>query len=468
MARIVFLQRIWYEYGAPEIISAVLKKYGHKVELFIGSNSSAFIDKIYPGDIVCFSVMTGEHRWALRVASELKEKRDILTVFGGPHPTYFPEIIKHPAVDITCCGEGELAMLDLANLHDKGVDYGDIPNFSVKRGNNIKRNEVRLLVPDLDALPFSDREIYYNKYRFFRKNPLKPFMASRGCPFSCNFCFNENLRTIYSNKGRYVRFRSPKNLINEIKEVESKYGLKSIFFADDLFILNQKWLEDFSSIYKKEVNKPFVCSANVNTLDEEIIRLLKESGCHTVSFGIETGNENLRYELLNKRITNNQIEETGRLLKKYKLKFMTFNMIGLPGETVDDVLETIKLNIKIGTEYPRCSILTPYPGTQIAERFKDKIKIDDIYSTYQQSEISFEVPHPKELCNLHYFFQTAVIFPYLFWLIKKLIKFPPNILFRLWWAIVYFFVFVRSETRGLIQTSLFAVKTIGFVFKKGD
>ncbi len=203
-------------------------------------------------------------------------------------------------------------------------------------------------------------------------------------------------------------------------------------------------------------------------MDEEVIKILKDSGCHTLSFGIETGNERLRNELLNKRITNTHILEIGHLLKKYKLKFMTFNMIGLPNETIENALETIELNIKIGTEYPRCSILTPYPGTKIAGRFRDKMKINDIYSTYQQSEISFDVPQPKELINLHYFFQTAVIFPYLFRLIKKLITFPPNILFRLWWAIVYFFVFVRSETRGLIQTSLFALKTIGFVFKKGD
>ncbi len=466
MARIIFLQRIWYEYGGPEIISAVLKKYGHRVALFIGNNSSDFIDKIYSGDIVCFSVMTGEHRWALKVASEIKEKRETLTVFGGPHPTYFPEIINHPAVDIACCGEGEFAMLDLANAYDNGIDYEDIPNLSLKRGNNIRRNEVRALISDLDTLPFPERQIYYNKYRLLKESSLKPFMASRGCPFSCGFCFNERLREIYSNKGEYVRFRSPRNLIDEIGEVDSKYGLKSVFFADDFFIPSQKWLEEFSSLYKKEVRKPFVCSVNVNTLNEGIIRLLKDSGCHTVGFGIETGNEKTRCELLNKCVTNSQIEKASRLLKKYKLKFMTFNMIGLPGETVDNALETVKLNIKIGTDYPRCSILTPYPGTRIAERFSKKIKIDDIYSAYQQLEISFEVQHCKELCNLHYLFQTAVIFPCLFGVIKRLIALPTNILFKLWWAIVYFLVFVRAETRSLAQTFIFALKTSGLVFRK--
>jgi len=466
MARVIFLQRIWYEYGGPEIISAILKKYGHQVDLLIGPDTDAFLDKIYPNDIVAFSTMSGEHHWALKVASQIKTKREVLTVFGGSHPTFFPEIINHPAVDIACCGEGEFAMLDLANAYDKGIDYQDVPNLSVKRVNNIKRNEVRPLISDLDTLPFSDRQIYYNKYRLLKKSSLKPFMASRGCPFSCGFCFNEQLRAIYSNKGEYVRFRSPRNLIDEIKEVESKYSLKSVYFADDLFIPNQKWLEEFSYIYKKEVRKPFVCSVNVNTLNEEIISLLKDSGCHTVAFGIETGNERLRYELLNKCVTNNQIEKISRLLKKYKLRFMTFNMIGLPGETIESALETVKLNIKIGTDYPRCSILTPYPGTRIAEHFSRKIKIDDIYSSYQQLAISFKVPHYKELYNLHCFFQTAVIFPCLFGVIKRLISLPTNILFRLWWAVVYLFVFIRAEARGFMQTLIFALRSFHLVFRK--
>lgn len=464
MARVIFLQRIWYEYGGPEIISAILKRYGHQVDLLIGNDAGAFLNRIQPDDIIAFSIMSGEHHWALMVASEIKKKRRVLTVFGGPHPTYFPEIIDHPAVDVACCGEGEFAMLDLANAYDRGVDYSLVPNLSVKEGNSIRRNEVRGLISELDTLPFPDRTIYY-RFPLLRKSSMKPFMASRGCPFSCSFCFNERLRAIYSNKGRYVRFRSPENLIGEIKEVGSMHGLKSIYFMDDLFALDQEWLKEFASLYKKEVKRPFVCSANVNTLNEEVIRLLKDSGCHAVSFGIETGSERLREALLNKGITNSQIEGVARLFKKYRLKFITFNMIGLPGETVHDALETVRLNIKIGADYPRCSILTPYPGTRISECFRDKIKIKDIDSIYQQSKISFDVPDPGGLYNLHYFFQTAIIFPYLFGLIKRLIIMPPNILFRLWWVIVYFFVIVRSEARAPVQTLISALRTFGPILR---
>ncbi|MBU4342702.1 MAG: B12-binding domain-containing radical SAM protein [Candidatus Omnitrophica bacterium] len=468
MARIIFLQRIWHEYLGPEIISANLKKHGHHVDLFIGRDTRSFLDKIQPKDIIAFSTMTGEHHWALEVAKGIKNKKDVMSIFGGPHPTFFPDIIKHPAVDIICRGEGEFSMLDLANACDKGNDYINIPNLSVKRGSDIKRNDVRPLIGDLNEIPFPDRELYYAKYRIIKESYLKPFMASRGCPFLCSFCFNEKLRTIYANKGQYVRFYSPLNLINQIKEVLSKYRFKSIYFMDDLFALNQKWLEEFAALYKKEIKMPFVCSSHVNALNEDIIRILKDAGCRVVSFGIETGNERLRNQLLNKHITNGQIEEIARLFKKYKLKFITFNMIGFPGETVSDALETIELNIRMGTPYPRCSFVTPYPGTEIAKRYKDKLIMKDIGSIDQQTRLSFEVKEPEKLYNLHYFFQTAILFPYLLRPIKKLVGFRPNILFKLWWIVVYFFIITRSETRNFFHTLIIAHRTFSFSLKEKD
>ncbi|MCX5693258.1 MAG: radical SAM protein [Candidatus Omnitrophica bacterium] len=458
MARVIFIQRIWHEYGGPALISGVLKRRGHSVELFIGNNPDRFLDKILPRDIAAFSIMTGEDDWALEVSGKIKRKKNILTVFGGPHPTYFPEIIEHPSVDVTCCGEGEFAMLDLADSRDKNADYSNIPNLSVKIQGVVKRNEVRPLIPDLDQLPFADRALYY-KYPLLRNSPMKPFIVSRGCIFSCNFCFNEKLKTIYSGKGEYVRFRSPKNVVQEIKETESKYGLKYIYFMDDLFVFNKSWLQNFGALYSKEVKKPFACSASVKTLNEENIRLLKDIGCKTVSFGVETGNEDSRKKLLNKHISNAEIEQVASLLKKHKLKFITFNMVGLPGEKARDVLETVKLNIKIRADYPRCSILTPYPGTRIAEMFKDRLNSGKISSLDQQSKISFNNPEARKLKNLHYFFQTAVIFPGALSFIKILISFPPNIVFKIWWLIVYFFIIAKSESRNMPQTLISSLKT---------
>ncbi len=458
MSRVIFLQRIWHEFQGPEIIAAVLKKHGHKTELFIGKCANAFRDNIKDNDIAAFSVMSGEHQWALATAARIKAAKNVLVIFGGPYPTYFPEIIRHPSVDIACRGEGEYAMLDIADAHEQKRPYETIPNLLVKCGTRIIANELRPLIAELDTLPFPERSIYY-KYRLLKDSPLKIFMASRGCPFSCGFCFNEKLRSLYAGKGVYVRFRSPQRLIDEIRETGLRYGLRSLYFVDDLFSLDKDWLKEFTFLYKRQVQKPFVCSANINTLDEEIIALLKDAGCQAVSFGIETGNEALRQNLLNKSITNEQILQIGSLFKKYKLKAIAFNMLGLPGETVENALETIRLNIAMGVEYPRCSILTPYPGTRIAESFKDDIIKPDIDSRSQQCAISFRVESPREIYNLHCFFQTAVLFPGSLGLIKRLIKLPFGALFKLWWGVVYFSVFVRSEARGAWQTLVFVSRT---------
>ncbi|MFH1854163.1 MAG: radical SAM protein [Candidatus Omnitrophota bacterium] len=460
MARILFFQRIWHEFGGPEAISAYLKRHGHNVDLVIGRYASDFLGRIKCNDIIAFSVMTGEHEWALDILSQIKKKTKVLGVFGGPHPTYFSEIINHPAVDVVCRGEGELAMQALADAWGKGTDYSSIPNLVVKLGKRISKNDVHGLVADMDSLPFPDRSIYY-KYPLLRKNPMKTFMASRGCPFSCSFCFNEKLRSMYSGKGKYVRFRSPGNLVDEIKEVEHLYGLKSIYFMDDIFVLDKEWIKELTSLYKKEVGKPFVCSASVNTLSEDIIIMLKDANCHSVNFGIETGNEKLRKELFNKNITNEQIKKTASLLKKHKLRFLTFNIIGFPGETVNDAMETVDLNIKIGADFPRCSFLTPYPGTRIAEKYKDKLKMKDIDGRHQQFVISFEVPDANALYNLHCFFQTAVMFPRLIGLIKKLIRLPRNMFFKFWWLAMYFIILIRSEVRNPGQTIITALKTAG-------
>jgi radical SAM superfamily enzyme YgiQ (UPF0313 family) len=469
MAKIVFLQRLYYEYGGPMAISSVLKKNGHQVSLFIGESSKLFLKHIKETDILAFSTMTGMHQWAVKIAQEIKKQRDVLTVFGGPHPTYFPEMIENPAIDVVCIGEGEYAMLDIANCIGKDNDLSQIPNLWVKKDNNVYKNEVRPLVEDLDSFPFPDRDIYY-KYFYLRSNPHKTFMAGRGCPYRCSFCFNPKLQEMYREKGRYVRFRSPDNVINEIKKVKMEYGLKTVFFADDIFVLDKGWLREFIKIYKKEIHLPFTCDGRADILDEENISLLKEGGCFCVRFGIESGDEDIRNKVLRKNITNAQIVQIAELLKKHDLKFLTYNMVGIPGETLEDAYETVDLNIKIKTDYPRCSILTPYPGTEIAADAVQKnlleLNPDEILASSQQRQSILNSSYKNQFLNLHLFFQTVVLFPWSWPLIKKLIKLPCNFIFTAWWATVYFFVFVKAEGRSFLHTFVFAVKSIKSMFEK--
>jgi anaerobic magnesium-protoporphyrin IX monomethyl ester cyclase len=236
--------------------------------------------------------------------------------------------------------------------------------------------------------------------------------------------------------------------------------------------LDKKWLRDFVQLYDKEELPLFTCDGRADILDEEIIRMISDAGCYCLRFGIESGNESIRRDVLKKNITNDQIISAAHMAKRYGLKFLTYNMVGIPGETIEDAFQTVELNIKIKTDFPRCSILTPYPGTKIAEKAKEDGLLDTdpnkILASAQQYQSIVKSRYKEQLLNIHSFFQTAVIFPWTWKFIKKLIKFPPNFLFRTWWAVVYFFVFFRSEGRTFGYTVIFALHALKTVFEKEE
>ena len=277
---------------------------------------------------------------------------------------------------------------------------------------------------------------------------------------------------MYAGLGRYVRFRSPANVIDEIISVAKRYTIKTVFFNDDIFILDRKWLEQFLPLYRDTAGLPFCAQARADTLNEDIIKLLKEAGCRTVSFAIESGNEEIRKGILGKKITDDEIIKVAALLKKHGIRFATYNMVGIPGETVEDALKTVDINIKIGTDYPRCSFLTPYPGTRIAE-YASKMgyletSIDSIVPFSQQSGSIIKLKDKNQIINIHSFFQTMVLFPAMRPFFRKLIKLPVNIFFRIWWAFFYIIIFTRSERRSFRDILSFASRSLSSFLEKRD
>jgi len=470
MSKIAFIQRNWYEYPGVESLSGILKKNGHSVRAIIEEQPHKIVKHLSRDDIAAFSVMTGTHHWALKVASAIKNGPGSLTIFGGPHPTFFPEIINEKPLDAICRGEGEYAMLELADALDNKSDFTAINNLWAKKDAKLYKNPLRPLVENLDSIPFPDRTLYYDAYPFLRNNGHKIFMATRGCPFDCTFCFNEKLKKMYAGLGPYVRFRSPRGVIDEIRSVKQKYPLKTVFFNDDMFILNHKWLHELLSLYDKEIKLPFYASARADTIDEGTVRSLKEAGCKCVFFAIESGNELLRNKTLGKNISNQQIIDSAALLKKYGIKISTYNILGIPTETIENAFETVEINIKIKADYPRCSFLTPYPGTRIAELAQEagylETSPDSIGSFSQQNSSIIKLKNKNEIINIHSFFQTMALFPWLRPVIKILIKLPPNILFKMWWAFVYLVVFTKSEGRSFKGMISFLARSPASFVKK--
>ena len=476
MARIALVQNLHFEYLGIMYISSILKQNGHHVEIFIpkgGKKIESSLKEIadFRPDVVGFPCTTGIHKWALKFAEILKRKISTRILFGGPHPTYFPEIINEPSVDIICRGEGEYPLLDLANKIDQAEDITGTLSCWFKKNGKIIKNEQSLLIEDLDQLPFPDRDLYTSKYPYYRKSQ-KVFITSRGCPFNCTFCFNHQYKKLYQGKGTFLRQRSVENLIQEIKEVRDKdKGFRTVYMQDDNFILNKEWVKEFSDKYAREINLPFICLIRADLVDEPTIKKLSEANCKNVFFGIETGSEHLRNSLLQKEITDQQIFHTAHLLKKYGIKYRTYNMLGLPGETMEDAYRTVEINMKIKTNYPWCALFYPFPGTKLGE-YAEKHHLLESPADHRPSSFFktslLKSAHKHELVNLQKLFFYGVKFPRLMPLLKTMIKWKPNLLFEILFLLGYAWSYMKSENLRLKEVGAIGVRNLMRFFFEVD
>ncbi len=432
MAKLVFLQRDTYECIGPMYISAVIKKSGHSCDVFIENEDRDLIKAIKDSkpDVIGFSTMTGLHNWALSTAKKVKDKYEVPVIFGGPHPTFYPDLINQPQVDIVCRGEGEYAMLDLMNSIQEREDYTTVKNLWTKKESHIIKNELRHYIEPLDILPFPDRSIY-DKYKVLKESPQREFFTSRGCPFKCSFCLNDVANTLYKGKGKIVRRFGVDRVIDELVMLRDTYDTKYFVMGDDTFVINKEWVYEFAKKYKERVAIPFTCGIRVDIVDEELIKMLKYADCRIVSFGIESGNDDIRNNILNKGISKKQIIETSQLLKKHGIKLFTFNMVNNPGEDLEKALETVDLNVKIQADYPWCSLVQPYEGSRIRKYAYD---IGAIY----EGTMSQHLFHTTEIIqkdtplmiNLQKVFYVCVRFPFLIPVLKKLLGLPLSKFFH--------------------------------------
>jgi len=443
------------------LISSVLKQAGHRVSLVVATEEDPLEAalRLRP-DVVAYTVYTGPHTWYLELNRRIRAQLPgVFSIFGGPHPTFFPEMIEREGVDGLCIGEGEYATLDLLNALQRngdGVILPDpaIPNWWFNRQGEIVRNELRPLLSgeELDALPFADRELLYAAHEQSRRTRIKPFITGRGCPYDCAFCFNKAYSDLYGGHGRRFRRRSPDNVLRELKEVTSRHDVRFVLFMDDTFILQDKWLQEFMTRYQAEVRRngeplPFWCQVRADLVTDEKIALFKEAGCVSVSFGLEAGNDRLRNVILNRRMSRQEILGAADILRRHDIAFMTNNMLGLPTGNLETDFETLDLNAQCRPAYANVFLFQPYPKTALGEWAYEHGwmmgSFDDLSgSVSDNTVIKFGSESEKrQIENLQKLFALGVEFPWLLPVIRRLIRLPSNKLFwlvyKLWkgWAI---------------------------------
>jgi radical SAM superfamily enzyme YgiQ (UPF0313 family) len=461
--RILFLQNFWHEHLGTMCLSSFLKVHAHEVAVGIGRDFADFKEKIktYRPGLIAFSCTTGDHLWAISVAQEIKKAADIPIIMGGPHPTYMPDVIHEPGIDFICVGEGEEAMAELASSLEGGGKGDDVRNIFTK-AVPYTHDRIRPLVEDLDALPPPDRSIYYDAYPFIHDNPVKHFMAGRGCVFDCSYCYNHQWKELYHGKGQILRYHRPAYCIEEIVSVKKQYPLGLVVFEDDTFTANRKWLVEFLKEYKEKVRSPFACNVYATTVTEETARLLAEAGCYRVNMGVESGNERLRRVVLNKNIKDEDIIKAARFLHANKIKVLTNNMLGIPGETLEDAYSTVKINIHIKTDYPWCSLLQPYPNTKIAEYAKQCGNNDEggqcqFKGTFFEESI-IDQPDMDKVINLQKLFYLAVKAPWLFPFIKVLIRLPFRWLYHAIFLSTFAYRYMRCHKMTVAQMMIFSLR----------
>ncbi len=425
------------------LISALLKKHGHRVSLVVASEQDPVQAalRLRP-DVVGYSVYTGTQLYYLDVNRRIKAQIPVMSIFGGPHPTFFPEMIEQEGVDGVCVGEGEYATLELLNALEARQPYTGIRNWLFKVDGRVVRNPLRPLLTsaELDALPFADRQLLYDAHPASRDSHIRPFITGRGCPYNCSFCFNEAYSRLYRAAGHsvHMRRRSVGNVLAEIKDVASRYRLSFITFMDDTFILNPSWLREFGERYRLEVGLPFWCQVRANLVNEEVTALLRRSGCVSVSFGIEAGDDRLRNQILNRSMSRAEILDAAAVLRRNGIAFSTNNMLGLPTGSLAEDLETLALNVLCRPAYANVFLYQPYPKTALGEMALREGYMsgtfDDLSGSVSQNTlIRFERPgESRRVENLQKLFAVTVEFPWLLPLVKRAIALPPNPLF---WAI---------------------------------
>ncbi|MFZ2024806.1 MAG: radical SAM protein [Microgenomates group bacterium] len=453
MAKIVMIQLQTAPYCGTAYLHAATKTAGHQFLLIVSTDKKRILEKLSheKPDLIGFSCLSSFMNDTLDICRSIKKITKTPIILGGPHPTLFPEVIHEKPIDYICRGEGEFALVDLLNAIDQKKPITHIKNLWVKRKKKVFKNPLRPLVYPLDTIPLIDWSCYKNTAVLYGSPTV---FLIRGCPFSCNYCFNEQTRELYHGLGPYIRHFSVKRSIQEIQAALQYFPPNPIIFASDSFGIDLPWMNDVFNEYTKITTLPFVMLLRPELTTPACIAILAKYNCCSVSIGVESGSPRVRKQVVERNYTNDYLVTMAESLHAHNIKFKTFNMLGLPTETENEMWETVEMNIRMKTDYPRAAIFTPFPGTKIVDIAKKHGYLDADYDFTNLPETILDRTILKKLNanyvqNMLFFFQTAVKFPKLMPIIKKLVGWKSNILFRLWFYLIYTVLNGLSEKRSL-------------------
>jgi len=397
----------WYHgRGLPPLglayIAAALEKAGFQVEILDNyllnkpiEEVQQIVSKLNP-EILGMTCGSATYRPCVETAKAVKQVLPSCTVIvGGWHPSYVPEsMLEHSAIDYVVMGEGERVMVELVSCITKSGtqrDLGTIAGVAYRsKGKMVKTNPE--FISELDQVPFAARhllpmQLYERKMEYLDAFPIDTMHVVRGCPFNCAFCEIKNLW------GHKCRFFSPNRIVDEINYMVDTLGSKGIYFISDNFTIRKKeTIETCQLIRKRNIDIQWVCDTRVDLISRDLLREMKKAGCRTIWFGVESGSPRI-LKKINRGVTIEQTIKAFKLCRQEGINVSSSFMLGIPGETIDDMKATLKLAKKLNPDWCRFNIFVAYPDNSLyQEIMKNHLydRIEDFLVYVKTKDFDYE------------------------------------------------------------------------------
>lgn len=384
-------------------IAAALEKAGFEVEVFdnyaLKKNAGflkLLVEKHRP-EIVGISCNSVTYRQCVEMARVVKETdSSCKVVVGGPHPSYMPEtMLQHQEIDYVILGEGERAMVELAVLAIKKSSDSDaiykVAGTAYRYDGKIIRNAPKF-IENLDDVPYPARKLlpmhlYDRKFAFLEVDPVDTMNVVRGCPYKCAFCENRRLW------GDACRLFSPSRVVDEVEHLINNFYTKGIYFVGDNFTINRRWVLKVCELFRKrDLNVEWICDTRVDLVSRELLRAMRHAGCRTIWFGVESGSPRILNKL-NKGITLDQVVRAVELCREEGIKIACSFMLGIPGETLEDMEASLKFAKQINPDWCQFNIFIACPGSSLYDEVVQKglyDRMDDFLAYVKTAEFNYE------------------------------------------------------------------------------
>ncbi len=358
-------------------------------------------------DVVGVTSVTMNFPGAAAILTEAKRALpEAITVMGGPHVSFTAAhtLNKHPGIDLIVMGEGEKTIVELVDAGFKSPLFPRIKGIAFRKNGQAEVNEPRPFIPDLDELPLPARHLLpLSRYRALGY-PIS-IITGRGCPYECIFCQGRRM------VGKKIRQRSASLVVDEIAAIMS-YGIDRINIADDLFVTDKKRVREVcTEIKRRGLRLTWSAFARVNTVDRETLEIMRDTGCDSVSFGVESGNPEMLARI-KKKITLEQVRRAVKICNEVGILPHTSFVVGLPGESPQTLADTKQFASSLGSLYGY-HILAPFPGTTVREKVSeyDLEIITDDWTQYDANRAITRTSHlsPAEINAFVAEFEDAIM-----------------------------------------------------------